>query len=601
MEKMIEDLLNRGYAYDTFREGNLFDSYDGLEADVDFWYGRYCEDVDAGVNDPDVGIVEYIAGKIDEEHPTENPEQFNSLMRWVREILPKIEKNWSVNIREAQIGGTMQYANGEASGRALAGDLANKGIRDITPGPNGRGQAEVDKTGVYVGVPMGPDKTAWANPVAAKNSMSPAAAARVDKFQKAYAAAPAKEKAAMQDWSPEKPDMSMNKNAQVVDNNTGTVMPTAAQPQAKSSILQKLGFKESLFEDILKVSKLNESCSNSEDCDESILDKDYFWLKTHGYWCIDFETEHGYHFSLYANDMDPSKWFGQLSKKNGGDGYNHSIYDIHSRSCYSDLGSYDRPDYGTPRETFERTPYRDEKIVSVQANKPSIDLGTAVEYGVTISIKKKLCRLSWKAAADQLYRREINKVLEPYGKKVDYRTEYPEVGDNWELVDKLVAEAVENIKAEKKAAAAAKRAAREGITEDKARLFECIINLQESSANMTANAIAKRLSSYDGTDNGAKELVDYISKVLGSAAVIGTEGLKNDLPGFYQNHKDVENMTLAAAAVRSKNTPNALKLYQRFAKQLNANVDPNAVAQAIQAAEKDQTLSLQQAQAQVQK
>lgn len=269
MEKMIEDLLNRGYAYDTFREGNLFDSYDGLEADVDFWYGRYCEDVDAGVNDPDVGIVEYIAGKIDEEHPTENPEQFNSLMRWVREILPKIGKNRSVNIREAQIGGTMQYTNGEASGRALAGDLANKGIRDVTPGPNGRGQAEVDKTGVYVGVPMGPDKTAWANPVAAKNSMSPAAAARVDKFQKAYAAAPAKEKAAMQDWSPEKPDMSMNKNAQVVDNNTGTVMPTAAQPQAKSSILQKLGFKESLFEDILKVSKLNESCSNSEDCDES--------------------------------------------------------------------------------------------------------------------------------------------------------------------------------------------------------------------------------------------------------------------------------------------------------------------------------------------
>lgn len=469
MEKMIEDLLNRGYAYDTFREGNIFDSYDGLEADVDFWYGRYCEDVDAGVNDPDVGIVEYIAGKIDEEHPTENPEQFNSLMRWVREILPKVEKNWSVNIREAQIGGTMQYANGEASGRALAGDLANKGIRDVTPGPNGRGQAEVDKTGVYVGVPMGPDKTAWANPVAAKNSMSPAAAARVDKFQKAYAAAPAKEKAAMQDWSPEKPDMSMNKNAQVVDNNTGTVMPTAAQPQAKSSILQKLGFKESLFEDILKVSKLNESCSNSEDCDESILDKDYFWLKTHGYWCIDFETENGHHFNLYSNDMDPSKWFGQLS---GSDGRNHAIYDVHSSSSYSDLGSYDRPDSGTPRKTFERTPYSHEKIVSVKANEPDIDLGEAVEYGVTISIKKKLCRLSYKAAADRLYRKEISKVLEPYGKKDGYNTKYPEVGDNWELVDKLIAEAVANIKAEKKAAAAAKRAARESIGDNKSRLFE---------------------------------------------------------------------------------------------------------------------------------
>ena len=69
---MVEDLLNRGYAYDTFREGNIFDYYEGMEADVDFWYGKYCENVFAGVNDPDEGIVEYIAGKIDEEHPTEN-------------------------------------------------------------------------------------------------------------------------------------------------------------------------------------------------------------------------------------------------------------------------------------------------------------------------------------------------------------------------------------------------------------------------------------------------------------------------------------------------------------------------------------------------
>ena len=371
--------------------------------------------------------------------------------------------------REAQIGGAMQYANGEASGRALAGDLANKGIRDVTPGPDGRGQAEVDKTGVYVGVPMGPDKTAWANPTAAKNALSPAAAVRVDKFQKAYAAAPAKEKAAMQDWSPEKPDMSLNKNAQVVDNNTGIVMQTAPHTQAKSSILQKLGFKESLFEDILNVSKLNESCSNSEECDESILDKDYFWLKIHGYWCIDFETENGHQFNLYSNDMDPSKWFGQLS---GSDGRNHAIYDIHSSSSYSDLGSYYSPDSGTPRKTFERTPYSNEKIISVKANKPDIDLGKAVEYGVTISIKKKLCSLSYKAAADRLYRKEISKVLEPYGKKDGYKTKYPEVGDNWELVDKLVAEAVANIKAEKKAAAAAKRAARESIDDNKSRLFE---------------------------------------------------------------------------------------------------------------------------------
>lgn len=167
--------------------------------------------------------------------------------------------------------------------------------------------------------------------------------------------------------------------------------------------------------------------------------------------------------------MDPSKWFGQLNKKNGGDGRNHTIYDIHSSKCYSELGSYDRPDSGTPRRTFERTPYGKEKIVSVKANKPSITLDRAVEYGVVISVKKKLCQLSYKAAADQLYRREISKVLEPYGK------EYPEVDGNWELVDKLIAEAVANIKAEKKAAAAAKKAARECTEDNKSRLFESML------------------------------------------------------------------------------------------------------------------------------
>ena len=601
MEKMIEDLLNRGYVYDTFREGEAFHPYESFEADVDFWYGKYCEDVDAGINDPDEGIAEYIAGKIDEDHPTESPEQFNSLMRWVREVLPKVEKNWSVNIREAQIGGAMQYANGEASGRALAGDLANKGIRDVTPGPDGRGQAEVDKTGVYVGVPMGPDKTAWANPTAAKNALSPAAAVRVDKFQKAYAAAPAKEKAAMQDWSPEKPDMSLNKNAQVVDNNTRTVMQTAPQTQAKSSILQKLGFKESLFKDILNVSKLNESCKTSEECDESILDKNFFWLKTHGYWCIDFETENGYCFNLYSNDMEPSIWFGQLNKKNGGDGLNHSVYDIHSKSSYCELARYDSPYCEvTPREIFERTPYSKEKIVSVKANKPDIDLGEAVEYGVTISIKKKLCRLSYKAAADRLYRREIEKVLEPYGKKDGYSTKYPEVGENWELVDKLVAEAVDNIKAEKKAAAAAKRAAREGIDDSKSRLFENLIKMNEASANVTANAIAKQFNNFDGTDAGAKDLVKYISRFLGQANAQGEQGLMNDLPQFFQNDSGIENMILTAAAIRSKNPNTAFNFYRRYGNQLGANINPDVVAQAIQAAQQNQNLGLEQAQQQVQ-
>ena len=60
-----------------------------------------------------------------------------------------------------------------------------------------------------------------------------------------------------------------------------------------------------------------------------------------------------------------------------------------------------------------------------------------------------------------MYRKEINNVLESYGKKDGRYTKYLEVGDNWEYIDNLVAEVVKNIKAKKKAAAAAKRAARE--------------------------------------------------------------------------------------------------------------------------------------------
>ena len=37
----------------------------------------------------------------------------------------------------------------------------------------------------------------------------------------------------------------------------------------------------------------------------------------------------------------------------------------------------------------------------------------------------------------------------------------PEIGDNWEYIDNIVAEVVKNIKAKKKAAAAAKRATHE--------------------------------------------------------------------------------------------------------------------------------------------
>ena len=93
---------------DKFAESNTYEAfhpYEGFEADVGFWYGEYCKDVDAGLNNPDVGIAEYIAEKIDEEHPTKNFDQFKSLVRLVRETYPKAEKNRSSNIHESRIGG----------------------------------------------------------------------------------------------------------------------------------------------------------------------------------------------------------------------------------------------------------------------------------------------------------------------------------------------------------------------------------------------------------------------------------------------------------------------------------------------------------------
>ena len=84
----------------TYGNGEVFHPYEGFEADVDFWYGEYCRDVDAGLS-PGGGIAEYIADRINKEHPTKNYDQFKSLVRLVRETYPKIEKKWSVNIHEA--------------------------------------------------------------------------------------------------------------------------------------------------------------------------------------------------------------------------------------------------------------------------------------------------------------------------------------------------------------------------------------------------------------------------------------------------------------------------------------------------------------------
>lgn len=237
MEKMIEDLLNKGYTYDSFRENK--------------------------------------------------PYMFDDVLN-----------------EGAAIGGVMEFENGEASGRQLAGDAATKGVRDVTDGTEGRGQAEVDKTGVYIGVPAGKlgvgtlDQTAWANPLAARSAVPDAAGGRVAKFQKAFAAAPAAEKAQMADWSPEKPDMSIDKNGNVVDNNTHKVMSVNAAPKVapKSNILSKaknffgLSENKEMFENILREAR------QFTDSPEDLL-----WLiNDAGYECEDDDI-HWYLDDFYSN------------------------------------------------------------------------------------------------------------------------------------------------------------------------------------------------------------------------------------------------------------------------------------------------------------
>lgn len=68
-----------------------FNYYDGFESDVSF-YAEQCDDDD---------IVEYVAGKIEDDgHPTESPEEFDSLMRAVHEELKNqgyFKQPWQVN------------------------------------------------------------------------------------------------------------------------------------------------------------------------------------------------------------------------------------------------------------------------------------------------------------------------------------------------------------------------------------------------------------------------------------------------------------------------------------------------------------------------
>lgn len=178
--------------------------------------------------------------------------------------------------------------------------------------------------------------------------------------------------------------------------------------------------------------------------DESnVLDTNFFLLKMRGIWNIEVQTKSAV-YSMFSNDADPSNWCGQSRSQD--DKNWRTFWDIRSASCWSNLGFFEKDGCSTPMDMLKNTNSfkEDSKIVSVSIINQNRRLSTLLTYGVTVGVKKKLTKLSFKSKADNLIRQQINKTLENFGE--DY-----EVSD-FDLVNSLVKKTLENIKAAKKAA-----------------------------------------------------------------------------------------------------------------------------------------------------
>lgn len=82
-----------------------FNYYDGFEDDVAFFAERYSDNDD---------IVEMVAGDIEDDHPTESPEEFDSLMRAVHEELKRqgyFKQPWQVNSSKETITSNKEPAD----------------------------------------------------------------------------------------------------------------------------------------------------------------------------------------------------------------------------------------------------------------------------------------------------------------------------------------------------------------------------------------------------------------------------------------------------------------------------------------------------------
>lgn len=103
MSRLEEDVFQDVEIKSSKQIKSSFNYYDGFENDVKFFAERYSDNDD---------IVEMVAGDIENEHPTESPEEFDSLMRAVQEELKQqgyFKQPWQVNssrqIKSAVDGG----------------------------------------------------------------------------------------------------------------------------------------------------------------------------------------------------------------------------------------------------------------------------------------------------------------------------------------------------------------------------------------------------------------------------------------------------------------------------------------------------------------
>ncbi len=139
----------------------------------------------------------------------------------------------------------------------------------------------------------------------------------------------------------------------------------------------------------------------------------------------------------------------------------------------------------------------------------------------------------------------------------------------------------------------------ESVFTRKPQLFEAIF--REASANTLANAFAKKFASYDGTDKGGEEIINFIAKNIGTVNGTGTNGITDDIKSNLNSDLSPVNKAIAFAVIRSGNPQQARSILKRYATMLNDSVDLDAVDAAIQLVNQNQQMSLSAAQQAVSK